>query len=502
MVKQKVITIDSRIINRKKFGLTNFFQTINAKLNQLSTFQFSVLLIGVILITYFGYGGIWGLGQGKVSLNPFSKLGVGVNCKDKENELDANCWSLLPKLQETGGYTNALLIGVDTRANDPGLMNTDTIMIASYDHETGKTILISFPRDLYLTYTYNGRQLSSKINSIFNAGGGEKGNGVQLLEHVIEQILNIKIHYSAIVNFDAVTEAVDSIGGINITLKKDFLDLYPYSELRTDYQRACNFATDFPEYCVFKFSKGLNLMNAQDVLIYSRARQYSSDFDRARRQQEVLDAIKDQLLGDGTNLVEKLANGWKIYQSVSSKGYVKSNLTYQDVLGGIREIQKADKDPISVVLDVNFGGEYKYFFETQMPEGLDPLASGGIYVIKPKDMTFKGIRTEIDRIRAFGDLYRDKASVLVVNRTGKEAGEGSEIKKLQMQNPYFEFLFFTSDAISTSLGTNIIVFNPTKTVSAEYLRNFFSNSEIIYANETNGLVKTTKYLEDIRVEVN
>ncbi|HRP36578.1 MAG TPA: hypothetical protein PLS50_02095, partial [Candidatus Dojkabacteria bacterium] len=67
------------------------------------------------------------------------------------NVLDPKCWTenFRPQLKQTNGVTNMLVVGMDTRKNDKGLLNTDTIALISYDHQSGETMLLSIPRDFY-----------------------------------------------------------------------------------------------------------------------------------------------------------------------------------------------------------------------------------------------------------------------------------------------------------------------------------------------------------------
>ena len=78
------------------------------------------------------------------------------------NILNPSCWTeaFRPQLMQTNGTTSVLMIGVDTRSNG-SLMNTDSLMILSYNHDTKKTMLTSVPRDLF-SFNYNDR-----INTVY-----------------------------------------------------------------------------------------------------------------------------------------------------------------------------------------------------------------------------------------------------------------------------------------------------------------------------------------------
>ena len=77
--------------------------------------------------------------------------------------LDPQCWtdSFKPQLKQTNGSTNILIVGLDTRSNDKGLLNTDTIVLISFNHETQESMIISIPRDFY------SAKYVTRINAIY-----------------------------------------------------------------------------------------------------------------------------------------------------------------------------------------------------------------------------------------------------------------------------------------------------------------------------------------------
>jgi len=55
------------------------------------------------------------------------------------------------KKDSTETYTNVLLVGIDTRGNGSSLLNTDSIIFASFNHDTKNITLVSIPRDFYVS---------------------------------------------------------------------------------------------------------------------------------------------------------------------------------------------------------------------------------------------------------------------------------------------------------------------------------------------------------------
>jgi LCP family protein required for cell wall assembly len=141
---------------------------------------------------------------------------------------------------------------------------TDTIILMMINPDNKKVTFISIPRDL----SYKGR----KINELEHAYGIEK------LEEAIYQITNVYPDKYVLVDFSALTKLVDAMGGIDIDVEKNLVDkAYPGTN---------------NSYIVVKFNKGVQHMDGDTALKYARSRHSTSDFDRSKRQQQVLQAIK------------------------------------------------------------------------------------------------------------------------------------------------------------------------------------------------------------------
>ena len=98
-----------------------------------------------------------------------------------------------------------LLVGQDTFGGG----NTDTMMLAAYDVPNQKLSVMSLPRDTFVQY--RGRNVL--LNSVFNrAGGGE--NGIKALKQEVGELTGVTPDYYVIVQWEAVGELVDAIGGV------------------------------------------------------------------------------------------------------------------------------------------------------------------------------------------------------------------------------------------------------------------------------------------------
>jgi len=202
----------------------------------------------------------------------------------------SSLWKSIPgvasgQLQgQNQGQINVLLLGM--RGNDMpgGGLLADSIIVAAIRPQENKVALISVPRDLYVQDP--GSSSQSKINAI-NALYEEKGDGkgMEMMKQVVGDVTGLPIHYVVRIDFRGFTELVDKIGGVDVYLDK------PFSEpTQFEGEEAANFS----------LPAGKNHLDGEKTLFFTRARYASSDFERAKRQQQVLIALKDKMLSLGT----------------------------------------------------------------------------------------------------------------------------------------------------------------------------------------------------------
>lgn len=319
-----------------------------------------------------------------------------------------------PKLKQENGLTNVLIIGIDTRDGDSQLMNTDTIIVANIDHENESVTLTSIPRDLWVSYTLpNGNTTSSKVNSAYASGEWQQeGSGIETLQGVVENITGQPIHYYVKVTLKGFIEIVDAIGGVDITVDAYYKDAYPASELPPEIEATCPPFYRDGKYCLFEFEEGTHHLDGQYALIYARMRLLSprGDYDRARRQQQVIDAVKEKVLSTDTLLDPgKL---WDMYNIVADN-VETSKFTVNDLRAGLALKDKVDLDNMNnIVLDPMLGnviGKYIYV-------GNGTLGRG--YHIVPRDETFEQIRLLLDDIRSYPGMYEEAPVISIFNATG------------------------------------------------------------------------------------
>lgn len=181
----------------------------------------------------------------------------------------------------TDGRTNIAILGVEETAQ-----LSDAIMVLSIqDNPSGpsQAALVSIPRDLSVEIPEHGQH---KINAAYSLGErtGYPGGGAGLTAATIEHEFDLPVHYHATLNFDGFKEIVNAAGGVEVEVESAIDD--PYYP-----------APGYDGYDPFSIQEGLQHMDGETALKYARSRKTTNDFDRSYRQQQVLLALRDKLLG-------------------------------------------------------------------------------------------------------------------------------------------------------------------------------------------------------------
>ena len=231
---------------------------------------------------------------------------------------------------EDEGRINILLAG--NSADDAGHSGgelTDSIMIMSIDTRNNQAFLMSVPRDLYVQIP--GTSSHAKINYAYVAGESNKfsqngfpNGGMGELEQVITEDFGISINYYALVNYSALREAVNAVGGVDVNIQS--------SDPRGLYDPNIDYTTNGP---LVKLTNGVHHLNGQQALDLSRARGDSyrsygfaaSDFERTKNQRDLLVALKTKAISAGV-----LSNPAKLSSLSDAIGNnVKTDFTLSEV---------------------------------------------------------------------------------------------------------------------------------------------------------------------------
>ncbi|HEX9008043.1 MAG TPA: LCP family protein [Patescibacteria group bacterium] len=201
------------------------------------------------------------------------------------------------KLDSTNDVTNFLLLGIRGEGTDsPDL--ADTIIIASYNHDTNVTTLVSIPRDLWVP------SLQAKINAAYYYGlQATPSAGFKMAQAAILEDTGLPIHYTAVVNFAMFQDIVDLLGGVDVQNDVAFTDTeFPIPGKENAQPLSARYET-------ISFPAGPIHMDGATALKFVRSRhsegEEGTDFARARRQRAVIDAIRVKVLNPNFLLDEK-----------------------------------------------------------------------------------------------------------------------------------------------------------------------------------------------------
>lgn len=222
---------------------------------------------------------------------------------------------------------------------------TDTIMFVSLSLEKPRLVLISLPRDIWIS------SLRAKLNSIYYWGNQkEAGGGLVLAKEIVSEIVGQPIHYSFVVDFSVFEEVIDILGGVDVYVENSFVDnWYPIAGKEKD---NCNNDPLFRcRYETVRFEKGWQKMDGKTALKFVRSRKAEgdegTDFARAKRQQKVMTAIKDALLKkDFWMSPKKIKNLWQV-----AFKYVETDIDVKAVFALLRRFVAARNNIDSFVLD-------------------------------------------------------------------------------------------------------------------------------------------------------
>lgn len=299
---------------------------------------------------------------------------------------------------ESDNRVNTLLVGIGG-SQHPGGQLADTIILASLKPQDKKIALLSIPRDLYvpLPKPLIGFDKINAAHALGQRDAVKTGGGLAMLEKTVSEVFNQPVHYVISVDFEGFKKLVDALGGITINVEKAIYDPYFPAKNMIDYEP-------------FSIKAGQQTLNGEIALKYVRSRYTTSDFDRARRQQQALQAIKEKALA-----INIVANPKKISELAKIVGdHVKTDLQIWEIERFFSLTKDIAKEKvITKVLDNGTGG---------------PLVSSsdGGYYLKPRDDSYQELKQIAKNIFEQPALAKESAKIEIVNASS-QTGLGSKI---------------------------------------------------------------------------
>mgnify|MGYP001099230992 CR=1 FL=1 len=216
-------------------------------------------------------------------------------------------------LKKPDGQVNIILLGSDARPDEGGF-RTDIIVWVSLNPKDKYVSAVSFPRDLYVNIPGYGE---NRINVAFPRGGFD------LLADTFEENFGVRPDHYLMVDFNGFKSVINNLGGITVQTQRGLSD-------------TCAKWINSSGYC--SVGPGPVHMNGELALWYARSRYSTNDIDRARRAQEVIEAIFNRLMS--FDVILKAPDLYNAYIN-----YVDTDIKLSDVLGLLplaNEIYKND----------------------------------------------------------------------------------------------------------------------------------------------------------------
>lgn len=192
-----------------------------------------------------------------------------------------------------------MVLGSDYRPQSG--FRTDIILMVALDRNSGKMSFVSFPRDLWVTIPGYGEQ---RINTVMQLGG------FQLLADTLQANFGIYPTQYAMIDMEGFLRVIDVLGGITVETDSYTADI-------------CETSLDPDRWC--EVEPGRVTLDSQWALWYVRARYNSSDFDRMRRTQEVVQAVMAKIVSPAGML--HMPELTRIYDSE-----IESNISTDQIL--------------------------------------------------------------------------------------------------------------------------------------------------------------------------
>jgi polyisoprenyl-teichoic acid--peptidoglycan teichoic acid transferase len=186
------------------------------------------------------------------------------------------------------GRTNILFLGIDRRDGTGWAYRTDTILVVTVDPASRAAGILSIPRDLQVPIPGHGEDRINTAN-VWGSSEDDPGAGPALLRATIEGSFGIPIDGYLLVDFQTFVKIVDALGGVQVDVPTTLHDTrYPDPEPEDPYGSK-----------TVHFDPGWQHMDGTQAIEYARSRMSTSDFDRARRQQLILLALRKRALSPG-----------------------------------------------------------------------------------------------------------------------------------------------------------------------------------------------------------
>ena len=356
----------------------------NKKVKKSHKFRNFAIAVLAILILGAGVLAIWGnsliakLTGGNSNIIEFiGAIGSNVDLKTDKN-----------------GRTNVLIFGTsgfDMEGTDgdyvhDGAQLTDSIMLLSVDQEANDVAMVSLPRDLYVGNTCTS---TGKINEVYycsNLSGDDEQSGAEALENTMTDIFGLDVQYWVHVNWGALMQLVDGVGGITVTLDEDIED-----DWTGTYIKAGEPVT----------------LDGWHAVALARARHgtMAGDFTRGNSQQKILAALQKKIMDGGIDLGTVL----KLVDVIGDN--VRMNFTLEELKSVFYLAKNTSMDNVRQIPLVDYINGVYYLSTAEM---------NGISYVVPAAGTrdYSEIQEYVAQMVSSNPAVREDPKILVLNGSG------------------------------------------------------------------------------------
>jgi LCP family protein required for cell wall assembly len=350
----------------------------------------------------------------------------------------------LPRWEGTE-RVNVLVMGIDQREDEQGPWRTDTMLVLTIDPVTMSGGMLSIPRDLWVPipgYEEGRINTAHYLGEIYDYPGG----GPALAAKTVQYNLGVPIHHYARFNFGAFERMVDLIGGVDIYVEAEISDpAYP---------------DEAYGYDPFYLEAGWQHLNGEMALKYARTRHSGGgDFDRAKRQQQVIMAIFEQVTR--LDLLPQLApRAPELWQTL--QGSVVTDLTLDQIIALAQLASEVDREQIRYVVIDEY---YTQFWSTpDEQQVLIPLRDR-IRELRDYIFTSEAPQPQQEKDPA-ARLEAEAARIEVLNGTTTAGLAALTTDYLQQQGLE---ITRTDNADRSDYPESLVIVHTGKTYTAEYL---------------------------------
>lgn len=360
---------------------------------------------------------------------------------------------------------NILLLGIDRRGGRGWGYRTDTIIIVTVDLSNKTVGMLSIPRDLQVPIPGNGEDRINTAN-VYGYSYNYPGGGPALLKRTIEASFNIPIDYYVMVDFDGFIKIIDTLGGVDVNVPRTLHDtMFPDPK-----------PGDPHAYKTLHFDAGWQSMGGKRALEYARSRMSTSDFDRAKRQQQILLAIREKAVSMGVlNLLSRLPS-----LAATMGSMVKTDMTLEEMGELIRlvpEINMTSLKQVVIQKPLVYGYRREDGAAVQLPKWdlirpvVDDLFKTPVVVAPPPTPTQPAPPTPTPtlapvQIEELQRLAEEGARIAVQNGTS-EPNFAARVAAMLMEQGYQVVEFGDADRID--YPSTVIVDYTGKTYTLEHL---------------------------------